>query len=199
MWSDAEPLESVDDNDLLGHTRHPIYSSARSQIMGSSDMTSLPEISFLEDHRSWGVVLHYYSSLKSICLTNTGKADRWWTWTRSCWHEGKRGAILVDALVVALVPRTDEEVLEDDEKALWFIATTAKREELALWFIATSAKRQAIQSSSAPSERETNERCTRLCHYSKWRAVTSVRAVPDIPASTEYPQSFFLCHSRSNV
>ena len=88
-----------------------------------------------------------------------------------------------------MVPRTDEEVLEDDEKALWFIATTAKREELALWFIATSAKRQAIQSSSAPSERETND----------VSATIPVRAVPDIPASTEYPQSFFLCHSRSNV
>ena len=66
------------------------------------------------------------------------------------WRE--EGATLVDALVAAMVPGVDK-VLEEDEIALWFIATTIKS--------------QAIQSISAPSERKTSEKCTYLCHYSR--------------------------------
>ena len=40
-------------------------------------------------------------------------------------------------------------------------------EEMALWFIATTVKSQAIQNICTPSERETNKRCTRLCYYSR--------------------------------
>ena len=55
------------------------------------------------------------------------------------------GAILVDALVAMVVPEADE---------------------MDLLFIVTTAKSQAIQSIRPPFEREPNERCTRLCHYS---------------------------------
>ena len=43
----------------------------------------------------------------------------------------------MDALVVAMVPRVNEKVLEDDE-------------EMTLWFIATTAKSQVIQSINVP-------------------------------------------------
>ena len=56
--------------------------------------------------------------------------------------------------MAAVVPGADKEVLEEDE-------------EMALWFIVTTVKSQAIRSTSAPSEREANERCIRLCHYSR--------------------------------
>ena len=49
--------------------------------------------------------------------------------------------------MVVLVPGAHEEVLYEDEK-------------MALWCIAITVKSQAIQSISAPSEREANERCT---------------------------------------
>jgi len=52
-----------------------------------------------------------------------------------------RGGYTSGALEVAVVPRADEEVLEDEQMALWFIATTAKS--------------QAIQNISDPSERKT--------------------------------------------
>ena len=44
---------------------------------------------------------------------------------------------IIDALVAAVVPGADEEVLKEDE-------------ELALWFIVTTTKSQAIQSISVP-------------------------------------------------
>jgi len=51
------------------------------------------------------------------------------------WRE--EGAALINVLVAAVVPGADEEVLKEDE-------------EMALWFIATTAKNQAIQSIGAP-------------------------------------------------
>ena len=58
----------------------------------------------------------------------------------------------MDFLVDAVVPRADEEVLEEDEEmALWCITTT-------------TTKRLTIQRINAPSKKEANERCTGLCH-----------------------------------
>jgi len=48
-----------------------------------------------------------------------------------------RGSYTGERLVVAIVPGVDEEVLEEDE-------------EMALWFIATTTKSQAIQSINTP-------------------------------------------------
>jgi len=62
-------------------------------------------------------------------------------------------ARLVDILMAAVVPEWDE-VLEEDE-------------EMGLQFISTTAMSQAIQNISTPSERETREKCTHLCHYSR--------------------------------
>ena len=68
------------------------------------------------------------------------------------WRED--GAILMDALEVAVALKADKEVLEEDEK-------------MAMWFITTTVKSQAIQSINAPSEKKTSEKCIRLCHYSR--------------------------------
>jgi len=152
----------------------PDYSSARPQIMGSFDVSSLLETQLSEEYRSCGVTWQYYVASDRSVLADQGRQI-----------EGRWGYTLVDVLVAIVVPRADEEVLEDDE-------------EMALWSIVTTAKRQSIRSISAHSKGENNERCTYLYDSSGWAVRRPFKQFQMFQQQQNtQAQSFFLCRSKS--
>ena len=148
MWSRCRTSETDWGSDLLRYPRPCLFFGQASNYEKLCCEVSAGDISLLEEYRSWYLFWHEYSSLRSICPSNTREADYWLMWRRLCWHGRVEGAILMDVLMAMVVPEGEEEVLEEDEMALWFITTTTKS--------------QIIQSISAPFERKS----TRGIHVS---------------------------------